>query len=178
MRHALAEHWITYLALPVLSIILYLASLEAVLRRRWIRHFPWFSAYVAAFLVSVTAVYIDFLLEFSSGETRRIACLFYGDAYYLGSILTNLLFAALVCELLVRAFGVTRRVIWTAFISLVVLLLILAVGWVADSVPVGGSNAALAWNELHNAISLVLFAVLLFAVLTRGAYYKQKLDSA
>lgn len=178
MRQALIEHWITYLALPVLSIILYVASLSAVVRRRWTRHFPWFSAYVVVFLVSVTAVYIDFLLEFTSGETRRIACLIYGDAYHLGSILTTLLFVALVCELLVGAFGITRQVIWTALVILTILLLILAAGLLVGKGPVGSSSVALAWIALHNTVTLVLFATLLFTLLTRRACYKERLDSA
>lgn len=163
MLECLKSNWFQYLLAPSLTIILYGVAFASVLSRKWSRPFPCISLYVGFYFLSFVSLYSIFLLRFTSGEPRRVACLIYDDGYYLIGIIGLGLFFAFVCEFLIRAVKVAVSLVVTASTITAVLLIL---GFVASSEALERGWLQVAYSLSFNSVTLILSATLAIAVVT------------
>lgn len=161
MLECLKSNWFQCLLAPSLTIILYGVAFASVLSRKWSRPFPCISLYVGFYFLSFVSLYSIFLLRFTSGEPRRVACLIYDDGYYLIGIIGLGLFFAFVCEFLIRAVKVRVSLIAIP-ISITAVLLIL--GFLASSKVPERSWLQLAYYLSFNTLTFILAATLAIVV--------------
>jgi hypothetical protein len=163
MLECLKSNWFQCLLAPSLTIILYAVAFASVLSRKWSRPFPCISLYVGFYLLSFVSLYSVYLLRFTSGEPRRVACLIYDDAYYVVGTIGIGLFFAFVCEFLIRAVKVpVSFVVIPTTITAFLLILV----FVASSEALKKGWLQLAYSLSFDSVTLLLAATLAIAVVT------------